>query len=88
MSTLAGGLPRPLFGPAPWVALELSSTEDRAECGLFVSSGVPVAQVRAAVEQGLGGVTVETIGLGPPAERGCPGRRGTSLAAQGESLRR
>lgn len=57
MSTVAGGLPRPLLGPAPWVALELSSTEDRAECGLFVSGGVPVAQVRAAVEQGLGGVT-------------------------------
>ena len=70
MSTLAGGLPRPLFGPAPWVALVLSSTEDRAACGLFVSGGVPVAQVRAAVEQGLGGVTVETIGLGPPAPYG------------------
>lgn len=64
MSTLAGGLPRPLLAPAPWVALELSSTEDRAGCGLFVSGGVPVAQVRAAVEQGLGGVTVETFGLG------------------------
>jgi hypothetical protein len=50
MSTVAGGLPRPLLGPAPWVALELSSTEDRAGCGLFVSGGVPVAQVRAAVE--------------------------------------
>ena len=66
MSTLAGGLPRPLFGPAPWVTLTLSSTEDRAACHLFVSGGVPVAQVRAAVEQGLGGVTVDAIGrLGP-----------------------
>jgi hypothetical protein len=66
MSTLAGGLPRPLLGPAPWVTLTLSSTEDRARCHVFVSGGVPVAQVRAAVEQGLGGVTVDAIGrLGP-----------------------
>jgi hypothetical protein len=82
MSTVAGGLPRPLLGPAPWVALELSSTEDRAACGLFVSGGVPVAQVRAAVEQGLGGVTVETVGLGPPAEM-CEHMRVASLAPGG-----
>ena len=82
MSTVAGGLPRPLLGPAPWVALELSSTEDRAACGLFVSGGVPVAQVRAAVEQGLGGVTVETIGLGPPVEI-CEHMRVASLASGG-----
>jgi hypothetical protein len=82
MSTLAGGLPRPLLGPAPWIALELSSTEDRAECVLFVSGGVPVAQVRAAVEQGLGGVTVETVGLGPPAEM-CEHMRVASLAPGG-----
>jgi len=82
MSTVAGGLPRPLLWPAPWVALELSSTEDRAACGLFVSGGVPVAQVRAAVEQGLGGVTVETIGLGPPAEM-CEHMRVASLAPGG-----
>ena len=59
-STLAGGLPRPLFGAAPWVALSLSSLEDRASCGLFISSGVPAAQVRASIEQALGGITVET----------------------------
>ncbi len=82
MSTVAGGLPRPLLGPAPWVALELSSTEDRAACGLFVSGGVSVAQVRAAVEQGLGGVTVETVGLGPPAEM-CEHMRVASLAPGG-----
>lgn len=82
MSTVAGGLPRPLLGPAPWVALELSSTEDRAACGLFVSGGVPVAQVRAAVEQGFGGVTVETMGLGPPAEM-CEHMRVASLAPGG-----
>jgi len=82
MSTVAGGLPRPLLGPAPWVALELSSTEDRAACGLFVSGGVAVAQVRAAVEQGLGGVTVETVGLGPPAEM-CEHMRVASLAPGG-----
>jgi len=82
MSTVAGGLPRPLLGPAPWVALELSSTEDRAVCGLFVSGGVPVAQVRAAVEQGFGGVTVETVGLGPPAEM-CEYMRVASLASGG-----
>jgi hypothetical protein len=82
MSTVAGGLPRPLLGPAPWVALELSSTEDRAEFGLFVSGGVPVAQVRAAVEQGLGGVTVETVGFGPPVEM-CEHMRVASLAPGG-----
>ena len=66
MSTLAGGLPRPLLGPTPWVALSLTAQEDRAECGLFISGGVSVAQVRAAVEQGLGGVSVETVaGNGP-----------------------
>jgi hypothetical protein len=70
MRTLVGGLPRPLFGARPWVALSLSSQEDRATCGLFVSGGVPAAQVRAAVEQGLGALTVEqqpapvTPGLG------------------------
>lgn len=59
MRTLAGGLPRPRLGARPWVALSLTSVEDRASAGLFVSGGVPAAQVRAAVEQGLGGVTVE-----------------------------
>jgi len=58
--TLAGGLPRPLFGAAPWVALSLSSLEDRASCGLFISGGVPAAQVRTSIEQALGGMTVET----------------------------
>jgi hypothetical protein len=81
MSTLAGGLPRPLLAPAPWVALELSSTEDRAQFGLFVSAGVPVAQVRAAVEQGLGGVTVETVALGPLEP--CEQMRVASLAPGG-----
>jgi hypothetical protein len=57
--TLAGGLPRRLFGSAPWVALSVSSQEDRAACGLFISGGLSPAQVRAAVEQALGGVTVE-----------------------------
>jgi len=82
MSTLAGGLPRPLLGPVLWVALDLISAEDRAECGLFVSGGVPVAQARAAVEQGLGGVTAETMGLGPPAEM-CEHVRVASLAPGG-----
>lgn len=82
MSTLAGGLPRPLLGPAPWVAFWLSSAEDRAECGVFASAGVPVGQVRAAVEQGLGGVTLEGIWLGPPAEV-CGHVRVASLAPGG-----
>lgn len=58
-STLAGGLPRPLLGAAPWVALSLSSSEDCARCDLFTSGGVPAVQVRAAVEQALGGAAVE-----------------------------
>jgi hypothetical protein len=59
MRTLAGGLPRPLFGARPWVALWLSSWEDRADCGLFVSGGVSAAQVCSAVEQAFGAVTVQ-----------------------------
>jgi hypothetical protein len=57
--TLAGGLRQPLLGAAPWVALSLSALEDRARCSLFISGGLSSAQVRAAVEQALGGVTVE-----------------------------
>ncbi len=57
--TLAGGLPRPLLSARPWVALSVSSQEDRAACGLFISGGLSSAQIRAAVEQALGGVTVE-----------------------------
>jgi hypothetical protein len=59
MRTLAGGLPRPLFGAPPWVALWLSSWEDRADCGLFVSGGVSAAQVCSAVEQAFGAATVQ-----------------------------
>jgi hypothetical protein len=75
MSTLARGLPRPLLGPAPWVALSVTAQEDRAECGLFISGGVPVAQVRAAVEQGLGGVTVETVAGNGPLDDVCEDAR-------------
>ena len=56
--TLAGGLPRRWFGASPWVALSVSSLEDRATCGLFISGGLSPAQVRASVEQALGSVTV------------------------------
>jgi hypothetical protein len=57
--TLAGGLPRPLLSARPWVALSVSSQEDRATCGLFISGGLSPAQVRASVEQALGSVTVQ-----------------------------
>jgi hypothetical protein len=60
--TLAGGLPRRLFGASPWVALSVSSLEDRARCGLFISGGLSPAQVRASVEQALGSVTVAAEG--------------------------
>ena len=66
MRTLAGGLPRPRLGARPWVALSLTSVEDRASASLFVSGGVPAAQVRAAIEQGLGGVTGEQPAGGAP----------------------
>jgi excisionase family DNA binding protein len=59
LRTLAHGLPRPLVGGVPWVGLSVSSVEDRAACWLFVSGGLAAAQVRAALEQALGGVTVE-----------------------------
>ena len=57
--TLASALPRPLLGPAPWVALSLSAQEDRATCGLFVSGGLSAVQVRGAVEHALGATTTE-----------------------------
>jgi hypothetical protein len=63
MSTLAGGLPRKWFGASPWVALSVSSLEDRVRCGVFISGGLPPAQVRASIEQGLGGVTAEKVAL-------------------------
>ncbi|MGC2374670.1 MAG: hypothetical protein WA484_12425, partial [Solirubrobacteraceae bacterium] len=62
LRTLAHGLPRPLVGGVPWVALSVQAIEDRAACWLFVSGGLSSAQVRAALEQALGGVTVETRG--------------------------
>jgi hypothetical protein len=58
LRTLAQGLPRRWFGARPWVGLSLSAEEDCATCGLFVSGGLSCAQVRAALEQALGGVTV------------------------------
>lgn len=64
--TVAGSLPRRLFGAAPWVALSVSSQEDRAVCGLFVSGSLSPAQIRAAAEQALGGVTVEVASGGLP----------------------
>jgi hypothetical protein len=77
--TLAGGLPRPLLGARPWVALSVSSQEDRAECGLFISGGLSSAQVRAAVEQALGGVTVEAESGSLPEAGGGVCRRVTGL---------
>ncbi len=55
LRTLACGLRRPLLTVAPWVAVSVCAQEDRASCGLFVSDGVPAAQVRAGLEQALGG---------------------------------
>ena len=62
LRTLAHGLPRPFVGGVPWVGLSVSAVEDRAACWLFVSGGLSAAQVRAALEQALGGVTVEAQG--------------------------
>lgn len=62
LRTLAHGLRRPLLGGVPWVALSVCAEEDRAACGLFVSGGLSAAQVRAALEQALGGATVEAPG--------------------------
>jgi len=58
LRTLVHGLRRPLVGGVPWVALSVSAEEDRAACGLFVSGGLAGAQVRSALDQALGGVTV------------------------------
>jgi len=82
--TLAGGLPRPLLGAAPWVALSLSALEDRATCSLFISGGLSSAQVRAAVEQALGGATVERAAGVAPLNMGAGARlRVASLAPVG-----
>jgi hypothetical protein len=86
--TLASGLPRRLFGVAPWVALSVSSQEDRAACGLFVSGGLSPAQVRAAVEQALGGVTVEAESGVLPETGGGVCLRVVSLAPVGSRFSR
>jgi hypothetical protein len=73
LRTLAHGLRRPLLGGVPWVALSVSAEEDRAACGLFVSGGLSAPQVRTALEQALGGVTVKatasTVRVGDDARR-------------------
>jgi hypothetical protein len=69
--TLTGALQRPWLGTVPWVALSVSSLEDRASCGLFVSGGVSAAQVRASIEHALGGATVEQPGSVPAVGDGC-----------------
>lgn len=61
--TLAGGLPRRWFGASPWVALSVSSLEDRASCDLFISGGLSPAQVRASIEQALRSVTVKATAV-------------------------
>ena len=80
--TLASGLPRPLLGAPPWVAVSVSAQEDRATCALFVSGGLSAAQVRAAAEQALGGATVEMDSATPPGETGAR-LRVVSLAPAG-----
>src|SRR4029077_2706298 len=54
-----------------------------AACGLFISGGLSPAQVRAAVEQALGGVTVETENEGLPDAGGSVYWRVASLAPVG-----
>ena len=68
--TLAGGLPRRLLGASPWVALSVSSLEDRATCEVFISGGLSPAQVRASIEQALGSVTVAPQDATPAAAGG------------------
>jgi hypothetical protein len=68
--TLAGVLRRPRLGPAPWVAFSLEAIEDRAKGELFVSGGLPCAQVRSAVEQALGTVTLDRLAGQGGGERG------------------
>jgi TraM recognition site of TraD and TraG len=84
LRTLAGGLRRPLLTVAPWVAVSVCAQEDRASASLFVSDGVPAAQVRAGFEQALGGVVVQGASGPLPAEIGKGLRlRAASLAAVG-----
>jgi hypothetical protein len=81
--TLAGGLPRRWLGASPWVALSVSSLEDRATCDLFISGGLSPAQVRASVEQALGSVTASPEEQPPAAGGGVVRLRTVSLAPVG-----
>ncbi|HEY5195074.1 MAG TPA: hypothetical protein VIJ39_14555 [Solirubrobacteraceae bacterium] len=83
LRTLAQGLPRRWFGAWPWVGLSVRSDEDRATLALFVSGGVPAAQVRAALEQALGGAMVQdaTAAVGPVPTAGAACVRAAGLVA-------
>lgn len=82
--TLAGGLPRRLLGASPWVALSVSSLEDRASCDLFISGGLSPAQVRASIEQALGSVTVKAAAVtSSPQTTGGGARRLMKVASLG-----
>jgi hypothetical protein len=83
LRTLAQGLPRRWFGARPWVGLSVRSDEDRATLALFVSGGVPAAQVRAALEQALGGARVQgaTAAVGPVSTAGAACLRAAGLGA-------
>jgi hypothetical protein len=84
LRTLAHGLRRPLVGAVPWVALSVSAEEDRAACDLFVSGGVSAPQVRSALEQALGGITiVAAAGTVLVGDRGGQRRAVASLRAVG-----
>ncbi|HEV7942668.1 MAG TPA: hypothetical protein VGP17_07700 [Solirubrobacteraceae bacterium] len=65
LRTLAHGLPRRWVRVSPWVMLGVYGDEQRAVCALFVSGGLPAAQVRAALEQALGGASVQAIEAPP-----------------------
>ena len=84
-ATLASGLPRRVLSASPWVALSLSSEEDRATCALFVSGGLSSAQIRASVEHALlGAVTVERpAALIPDVARGARCLRVAGIAPVG-----
>jgi hypothetical protein len=83
LRTLAAGFPRRLVGAAPWVVLSVSALEDRAVCRLFVSGGLSSAQIRVALEQAVGGITVEAPGSPVAVVAGGMRSRAAGLAAVG-----
>lgn len=59
---LAAQLPRPRLGAAPWIGLDVRVWGQRLRALLFCSEGVPLGQVRSAVQAALPGCALKPPG--------------------------